>query len=153
MRITSFVKKTAIVPELVATTRDAAIAELVATLQQTGAFDSAYASDVLGAVMRREQLGSTGIGRGIAIPHSRHSSVSSLCGAFALSRQPGGLAFDAIDGEPVDVLVLMISPQDQPRPHLQALDCVVQTFKDDDVLARLRSCANADEIWAVLGGE
>ncbi len=152
MKITEFVKKTAIVPRLTATTRDDAIIELVQALQQTGAFESAHTGDVLAAVMRREQLGSTGIGRGIAIPHSRHSSVAQLAGVLAVTHLPVGIPFDAIDGEPVYLLVLMISPQDQPGLHLRALDCVVQTFKDDQTLAKVKVSTSSDEIWALLGG-
>jgi len=150
MQITTFVRKDAIIPQLAATTRDEAITELVKVLQSTGAFAVGYTGDVLAAVLRREQLGSTGIGRGIAIPHSRHSSVVQLAGALGLVKHPGGLGFEALDGESVDVLVLMISPQDQPGLHLRALDCVVQTFKEDSSLAALRTCTTAEQIWDFL---
>lgn len=152
MKITEFVKKTAIVHQLNSSTRDEAITELVQALQQTGAFEAAHTGDVLAAVMRREQLGSTGIGRGIAIPHSRHSSVAQLAGVLGVSHRPGGIAFEAIDDAPVSVMVLMISPQDQPGLHLRALDCVVQTFKDDQTLAKVKASTNSEEIWALLGG-
>jgi nitrogen PTS system EIIA component len=152
MKITEFLKKSAIVHKLKSSTRDEAITELVQALQQTGAFEAAHTSDVLAAVMRREQLGSTGIGRGIAIPHSRHSSVAQLAGVLGVSHLPGGIAFDAIDDAPVSVLVLMISPQDQPGLHLRALDCVVQTFKDDQILAKVKASTSSEEIWALLGG-
>jgi nitrogen PTS system EIIA component len=153
MRITQFLKRAAVIPALTAATRDAAIAEMVAALQAAGAFDPASTPDIVAAVHRREQLGSTGIGRGIAIPHSRHSSVSQLVGGLGVCRRPEGIGFDAIDGEPVFVLVLLISPQDQPGQHLRALDSVVQTFKDDGFLGRLRECPSADEMWALLSGE
>jgi mannitol/fructose-specific phosphotransferase system IIA component (Ntr-type) len=152
MKITEFVKKSAIVHQLISSTRDEAITELVQALQQTGAFEAAYTGDVLAAVMRREQLGSTGIGRGIAIPHSRHSSVAQLAGVLGVSHHPSGIAFEAIDDAPVSVMVLMISPQDQPGLHLRALDCVVQTFKDDQTLAKVKASTNSEEIWALLGG-
>lgn len=153
MRFTNFLKRGAILPDLAAGTREEAIAEMVAALHAAGAIDDASRADVTAAVLRREQLGSTGIGRGIAIPHSRHASASSLVGGLAVSRRAGGIPFDAIDGEPVFVLVLLVSPQDRPGEHLRALDCVVQTFKDDGTLARLRECQTADEMWAVVGGE
>ncbi len=150
MRITSFVSEAAIIPSLDATTRDECISVLVKRLEDTGAFAPEKSQEVLDAIMRREHLGSTGIGRGIAIPHSRHSAVSTLVGALAVCRVPGGINFDSIDGEPVDVIVLMISPQEQPGPHLRALDCVVQTFKDDAILNQLRACTTTQEIWATL---
>ena len=102
------------------------------------------------AVLRREQLGSTGIGHGVAIPHSRHRDVPNLVGTVAISR--GGLAFDSIDGEPVHVLVLLISPQDRPGDHLRALECVVQTMRDDAVVESLRAAGTHDDIWRLIGG-
>jgi PTS system fructose-specific IIA component/PTS system nitrogen regulatory IIA component len=150
MRMTSFLKRDAILPAVSATSRDDAIAEMVQALQAAGAFDPSGTPDIIAAVLRREQLGSTGIGRGIAIPHSRHASVSQLVGALALCPRPEGIGFDAIDGEPVHVMVLLISPQDQPGHHLRALDSVVQALRDDAFLARLRACQTADEIWGLL---
>lgn len=152
MRITQFLMRAALIPSLSATTRDEAITEMVRALEAAGAFDPGSTEDVVAAVLRREQLGSTGIGRGIAIPHSRHASVSQLVGGLAVCRRPEGIGFDAIDGEPVYVLVLLVSPQDRPGEHLRALDCVVQTFKDDGFLDRLRNCTSADEVWALLSG-
>lgn len=148
--MTSFLTRPAVIPALTAATRDEAIAEMVRAVQAAGAFDPANTPDVIAAVLRREQLGSTGIGRGIAIPHSRHSCVSQLVGGLALCPRPEGIAFDAIDGEPVHVMVLLISPQDQPGHHLRALDSVVQTLRDDAFLAQLRACKTADDIWALL---
>lgn len=150
MQITSFVSEAAIIPSLDVATRDECIAVLVKRLEDTGAFAPEKSKEVLDAIMRREHLGSTGIGRGIAIPHSRHSAVNTLVGALALCRKPGGINFESIDGEPVDVVVLMISPQEQPGPHLRALDCVVKTFKEDATLNQLRACTTTQDIWATL---
>jgi PTS system fructose-specific IIA component/PTS system nitrogen regulatory IIA component len=150
MQMTSFLMRAAVLPSLTATSRDEAIAEMVKVLEAAGAFEAASSNDIVAAVLRREQLGSTGIGRGVAIPHSRHSAVSRLVGGMALCRRPEGIEFNAIDGEPVHVLILLISPQDQPGHHLRALDCVVQTLKDDAFLTRLRGCTTADQMWAML---
>jgi PTS system fructose-specific IIA component/PTS system nitrogen regulatory IIA component len=148
MKLTSFLIREAIQPALKATTRDAAIAEMIRSLHTAGKLPGADLADITAAVLRREQLGSTGIGRGIAIPHSRHRDVPNLVGTVALA--PSGLAFDSIDGEPVQVLFLLISPDQQPGPHLRALEAVVQKTKDDSLLAKLRSAKTADEIWELL---
>ncbi len=150
MRMTSFLNRGAITPKLAAGTRDEAIGELVRSLHAAGAFETSQLPDIIAAVLRREQLGSTGIGQGVAIPHSRHSSVGQLVGALGLCSDPSGIPFDAIDGEPVHVLVLLISPQDQPGPHLRALDSVVQAFKDGELLKRLKACTTPDEIWSLI---
>src|SRR5204862_8292940 len=97
------------------------------------------------------QLGSTGIGRGIAIPHTKHPSVDRRTGTVALSQ--GGVAFDSIDGEPVYVFVLLLSPQDRPGDHLRALENVVRTMRDDGFVSALRKCSTREEIWRLLTAE
>ena len=148
MRLSSFIVREAIVPALVATTRDAAIGEIIQSLKSAGHFADADVADITAAVLRREQLGSTGIGHGVAIPHSRHRDVPNLVGTVAIS--PKGLAFDSIDGEPVHVLFLLISPDQQPGPHLRALDAVVQKTKDEALVSKLKASGSAEEIWALL---
>lgn len=150
MRMSNFVVRDAILPELAATTRDEAIREMVKSLHAAGQFLNTDLDDIVKAVIRRECLGSTGIGRGIAIPHSRHASVGQLVGTLAISR--GGLPFDSIDGEPVHILVLLISPQDRPGDHLRALENVVQTMRDDGFVKALKAATNRDEIWELLNG-
>lgn len=150
MRMCNFVVRDAILPVLAATTRDEAIREMVNSLHAAGQFLNTDLDDIVKAVVRRENLGSTGIGRGIAIPHSRHASVGQLVGTLAVSK--GGVPFDAIDGEPVHVLVLLISPQDRPGDHLRALENVVQTMRDDGFVKAIRAAANRDEIWDLLNG-
>ena len=148
MRLNSFIVREAILPDLKATTRDAAITEIIQSLKDAGHFTDADVADITAAVLRREQLGSTGIGHGVAIPHSRHRDVANLVGTVALSS--AGLAFESIDGEPVHVLFLLISPDQQPGPHLRALDAVVQKTKDEALVAQLKACRSADEIWTLL---
>ena len=88
-------------------------------------------ADIVRAVMRREELGTTGIGHGIAIPHSRHPSVDRLIGTLALSR--GGLPFESLDGEPVYVFFLLVSPQERPGDHLRALEWLKTPVARGDV--------------------
>ncbi|MGL6073287.1 MAG: PTS sugar transporter subunit IIA [Fimbriiglobus sp.] len=145
-----FVVREAVIPRLVSTDREGVIRELILSLRTSGHFQNTDIEDIVKAVMRREQLGSTGIGRTIAIPHSRHSSVTRLIGTVGIS-QPG-IAFDAVDGEPVHVLVLLISPQDRPGDHLRALESVVQTLRDDGTVAALRAATTTDQIWQLIGG-
>lgn len=148
MRMTHFVVRDAVQPALAATTREAVIRELVLSLHAAGRFHAPDPEDVVKAVLRRETLGSTGIGKGIAIPHSRHAAVSQLVGTIGLSKP--GVPFESIDGEPVHVFVLLVSPQDQPGPHLRALESVVQAMKDDEFVAALRACETRDQVWDLL---
>jgi PTS system fructose-specific IIA component/PTS system nitrogen regulatory IIA component len=150
MRMSHFVVRDAILPSLQATTKEGAIREMVQALHDAGQFPNTDLDDIVKAVLRREQLGSTGIGRGIAIPHSRHSSVNQLVGTIAISKQ--GIPFDSIDSEPAHVLVLLISPQDRPGDHLRALENVVQTMRDDEFVKALRGAETKDQIWNLIDG-
>jgi PTS system fructose-specific IIA component/PTS system nitrogen regulatory IIA component len=152
MAMGDFVCRDAIVPALAATTREGVIREMVESLAALGYFArEGEREEIVRAIQRREQLGSTGIGRGIAIPHTKHASVDRMLGTVALSRT--GVAFDSIDGEPVYVFVLLVSPQDRPGDHLRALENVVRTMRDDNFVRALRQCSTRDEIWRLLTAE
>src|SRR5262245_25745067 len=103
MRMSDFVVKDAIIPDVAATTKEAVVREMVEKLKAVGAFKGGEADDIVKAIMKREQLGSTGIGRGVAIPHTKHASVDRLVGSVAVSRN--GVNFESVDGEPVYVFV------------------------------------------------
>ncbi len=148
MAMTDFVVREAIVPALAATTKEAVVREIVESLRSTGYVSGDVADDIVRAILKREQLGSTGIGRGIAIPHTKHASVDRLTGTVALSK--GGVAFDSIDGEPVYVFVLLVSPQDRPGDHLRALENVVRTMRDDGFVKALRQADSKDAVWNLL---
>ncbi len=149
MRMTDFVVREAIIPELTATTKEAVIREMVASIGAAGYFKSGETEDIVKAVLKRELLGSTGIGRGVAIPHTKHNSVERLVGTVALSRH--GVAFDSLDGEPVHVFVLLISPQDRPGDHLRALENVSRCLRDDGFVKCLRQATTREAIWELLG--
>lgn len=148
MRMSNFMIQAAFLPELRSTTREGAIAELIASLQAAGGFDAADVPDITAAVLRREAMGTTGIGRGIAIPHSRHAAAAKLVGALGLSK--GGLWFDSVDEEPVHIVALVVSPQDQPALHLRALEAVVNGTRDDETVAKLKACTAAGAMWELI---
>src|SRR3954452_25291071 len=148
MAMKDFVVREAIVPALTSTTKEAVIREIVESLRSTGYVQADVSEDIVRAILKREQLGSTGIGRGIAIPHTKHPSVDRLTGTVALSQ--GGVAFDSIDGVPVYVFVLLISPQDRPGDHLRALENVVRAMRDDAFVKALRQAESKDAVWSLL---
>ena len=143
-----FLVRDALVPALAATTKEGAIRELVGSLQQAGYFQPAEVEAVVGEVLRREGLGSTGIGRGVAIPHSRHAGLPRLIGTLGLA--PAGIPFDSIDGQNVRLVFLLVSRPDQPGPHLHALETIVRVSESDEFLDRLAGCKTKDEIWAII---
>lgn len=162
MRLTNFLVRDAIIPNLAASAtgvdprdqtavrvvKQQVISEMVSALRKAGYFRDDDLQDIVKAVMRREELGTTGIGHGIAIPHSRHPSVDRLIGTLALARN--GLPFESLDSEPVHVFFLLVSPQDRPGDHLRALEAVVRTMRDEDFVRRLRACQTTEEIWVLL---
>ncbi len=148
MPLSQFVIRQAILPALTGTTREQVVREMVQSLVSAGSLLESDRDDVVKAVLRREALGSTGIGRNIAIPHSRHAAVSQLVGTVGVS--PVGIPFDSIDGEPVQIFVLLVSPQDRPADHLRALENVVKSMNDDLFVATLKSAKTVDEIWAAI---
>jgi PTS system nitrogen regulatory IIA component len=149
MRMTDFVVRDAIVPELTATSKEGVIREMIGSLAGAGYFKGTETEDIVKAVLKRELLGSTGIGRGVAIPHTKHNSVEKLIGTVALSRP--GVTFDSLDGEPVHVFVLLISPQDRPGDHLRALENVSRSLRDDGFVRSLRQATTREAIWDLLG--
>jgi PTS system nitrogen regulatory IIA component len=148
MHMSDFVIREAIVPDLQATSKEGVIREMVESLRTSGYFRGGEMEDVVKAILKREQLGSTGIGRAVAIPHSKHSTVERLIGTVAISR--GGVQFDSLDGEPVHVFVLLISPQDRPGDHLRALENVSRSLRDDGFVRSLRHATTRDEVWEFL---
>jgi len=148
MRMSDFVVREAINPELSANTKDGVIREMVEGLRAAGYFKAGEPEDIVKAILKRELLGSTGIGRGVAIPHTKHNSVDRLIGTVALSKP--GVAFDSLDGEAVYVFVLLISPQDRPGDHLRALENVSRCLRDDGFVRSLRQAPNRDAIWDLL---
>src|SRR5437763_554161 len=148
MRMSDFVVREAITPELKSAKKEDVIREMVESLRAAGYFKGGETEDIVKAVLKREQLGSTGIGRGVAIPHTKHASVERLIGTLAVSRP--GVNFDSLDGEPVHVFVLLVSPQDRPGDHLRALENVSRSLRDDGFVRSLRQAQTREAIWDLL---
>src|SRR5215469_11535318 len=148
MRMSDFVVRDAIIPDLAAVNKEGVIREMASGLRAAGCFRESDLEDVVRAILKRELLGSTGIGRGVAIPHTKHNSVERLIGTVALSSK--GIAFDSLDGEPVHVFVLLISPQDRPGDHLRALENVSRCLRDDGFVRSLRQAGSRENISALL---
>jgi nitrogen PTS system EIIA component len=155
MRMSDFVVRDAIIPQLAASAREkdkekeAVIREMVESLRAAGQFRTPDTNeDIVRAILKREELGSTGIGRGVAIPHTKHPGVDRLIGTLALSSR--GVDFKSLDGEPVFVFVLLISPQDRPGDHLRALENVSRCLRDDGFVKSLRQAKSREDVLALL---
>src|SRR5215207_6912778 len=108
MKLKDFIVAEAIVAELAASDRDGALRELVTSLAVGGALPADAVDDVVGALIKREQNGSTGFGKGVAVPHVKHPKVTKMAGT--LGRSAGGVDFAALDHQPVYSVVLLLSP-------------------------------------------
>ncbi len=148
MILSNFVIRDTIIPRLSETTRDGVLREMVRSLQKANFFQESEVDLIVEEVLKRERLGSTGIGRNIAIPHTRYSGIDRLIGTIGISSS--GIAYQSIDGEPVHVFILLISPQDRPADHLRALEAVVRTMKDDRFVQELRQTADKEDLWNLL---
>jgi len=146
--MSDFVVRESISPELTAATKEGVIREMVENLRVAGYFKGGEQDDIVKAILKREQLGSTGIGRGVAIPHTKHASVDRLIGTIGISRT--GVSFESLDGEPVNVFVLLVSPQDRPSDHLRALENVSRCLRDDTFVKSLRHATTREAIWTLL---
>jgi PTS system fructose-specific IIA component/PTS system nitrogen regulatory IIA component len=148
MKLTEFVVAKAINPDLKASSKDEAIRAMVAGLKQAGCIAPEHEQNIVAAIMKREELGSTGIGRGVAVPHTKHASVDSLIATVALC--PGGLDFASLDGEDVYILFLLVSPPDRPGDHLRGLETITRHLKNDDFCRFLRQSKSGTQVVDLL---
>jgi PTS system nitrogen regulatory IIA component len=148
MKLSDFVVRDAIKVDLKATGKEEAIREIVASLHDAGQLKAEDLEGVIKAILGREELGSTGIGQGVAVPHTRHPTATRLVGTVALSR--GGVDFAALDGEPVHIFFLLISPPNQPGDHLRALENISRHLKDEEFVSFLRQAKTRDQVTEVL---
>jgi nitrogen PTS system EIIA component len=148
IKLADFVVPEAILPDLRATTKEEAFHEMVDALRAAGCIAGADAEDVVQAVLRREGLGTTGVGDGVAFPEARHPAVARMVGTIALSR--GGVEFDAMDGGPVHILFLVVSPPNRPGDFLRAEEMISRLLLNDDFRDRLRRAGTREEVVGLL---
>lgn len=111
--------------------KEETIRKLVRTLVTAGRLAKEHEESVVAAILEREAAGSTAIGRGIAVPHAKHASATEFIGAVGLAKS--GIDFDALDREPVYLVLLLVSPLNRPGDELRLLSDVTRTFRDVDV--------------------
>lgn len=148
MELSDFLVEEALVEELAAEEKDGAIRELVLSLCEAGAIGQPDVEGVIEALMRREQLGSTGIGRGVAVPHACHPALEDLVGVFGHSSK--GVEFAALDGEPVHAIFLLLSPASPAGLHLGALALISRLLRNESYCRLLRSTQGRDELTELL---
>jgi len=138
MNISSFLDDGAVTTDLKAQhSKEDVIRELVELLVKAGSIKEKDAGKLVQILLKRESLGSTGIGQGVAIPHGKSDCVARLIAAFGVSR--AGVDFDSLDGEPVHLFFLLVAPEDSAGPHLKALARISRLLKDKHFRDSLRA--------------
>ena len=135
----------AILPRLKTANKKQALQEMAA---KAAALTGRDERDIFETLMQREKLGSTGVGHGVAIPHGKLPGLDRLVGVFALLDKP--IDFDSLDGEPVDVMFLLLAPESAGADHLKALARIARVLRDSDTAGRLREAGDAAAIYALL---
>ena len=148
MKFADFICEEAIAAQLAADDKESVIAEMVDSLVSAGKITDEDRDSIVKAIMKREELGSTGIGRGVAVPHTKHPSVDRLVGTVAISAE--GVDFDSLDGEKVQLFFLLISPPDRPGDHLRALENISRQLRDDTFCRFLKQAKTASDIQQLL---
>jgi PTS system fructose-specific IIA component/PTS system nitrogen regulatory IIA component len=148
MKFADFVCTKAVQAQLVADDKESVIREMVGALVKAEKIQQDDSDDIVKAILKREELGSTGIGRGVAVPHTKHPSVERLVGTVGIS--PDGVDFDSLDGEKVQLLFLLVSPPDRPGDHLRALENISRQLRDDMFCKFLKQAKSAEDICQLL---
>ena len=148
MKFVDFIVPDAIRAELAAGDKEGVIREMVQALTDAGQIEKDEFESIVKAILKREELGSTGIGRGVAVPHTKHPSVDRLVGNVAVSRE--GVDFDSLDGEKVNLFFLLISPPDRPGDHLRALENISRQLRDDTFCRFLKQAKTVEDIRQLL---
>src|SRR5688572_3845873 len=148
MKLKEFIVAEAIVPALESGDRDGALRELVTSLSTAGALPPDAVDEIVAALIKREQNGSTGFGKGVAVPHVKHAKVKQMVGT--VGRSAGGIDFAALDHQPVYSIFLLLSPDNAPQQHLQAMNIVFSNLQKDMFRRFLRQAATREGITELL---
>ena len=148
MKLKDFIVPQAIVSELASSDRDGALRELTEALAKAGALPEDAVDEIVAALVKREQNGSTGFGKGIAVPHVKHAKIQRMAGT--VGRSVAGIDFAALDHQPVFSVFLLLSPENQPQQHLQAMNIVFSNLQKDMFRRFLRQSATREAIVDLL---
>ena len=148
MRLTDFVVPEAILTSLDANTKAEAIRGMIEGLSSAGRIPASDTEAITSGILKREELGSTGIGNGVAVPHTKHPAVDRLTATVALSDR--GVDFDSLDGEAVHILFLLISPPDLPGDHLRGLESISRHLRNSNFCNFLRQAKTSTEVVELL---
>jgi nitrogen PTS system EIIA component len=145
MQVADIVDSRSVLPSLKVQNKKQLLQEIAHAASAVVAIDSRTIFETL---LQREKLGSTGLGEGIAIPHGKLKAIARVYGLFARLANP--IDFDAVDGQPVDLVFLLLAPEHAGADHLKALAKISRLLRDGEFAAKLRGTATAEGLYAIL---
>jgi len=145
MPLSDLLAPNAIFPLLKVSNKKQMLQELSAEAAKSTGSDERKIFEIL---LQRERLGSTGIGHGVAIPHGKLPKIERIYGLFARLEKP--IDFEALDGEPVDLVFLLLAPETAGADHLKALALIARLLRDPNIAKKLRNSRDANLLYAVL---
>jgi len=148
MKFADFICFEAMVTELQAKDCDGVITELVESLDKAGQLGKGNCKEITKAMIKREKEASTGMGKGIAVPHVKHSAVKDV--VAAIGQSSAGIDFSALDKQPVYSVILLVSPTDDPDKHLQAMENIFKHLQQEKFRKFLRQSQTAEQIESLL---
>jgi mannitol/fructose-specific phosphotransferase system IIA component (Ntr-type) len=148
MKLSEIVVADAVITELSNTDRDAVVGELVDSLVESGAIEGSHRDGVFNAIIERERRGSTGFGKGVAVPHVRHAHADRVSLAIGLSQR--GVDFNSLDKQPVYTVFLLVSPANKHEDHLRAMEVIFKNLSMDTFRRFLRQATSKDEVISLL---
>ena len=148
IKLTEIVAPEAIVVQMKSTGRDECIGELVDALIAGNPQLLPVRAELLKRVLDRERLGSTGFGKGVAVPHVKHLAQSKIAAAIGLSAR--GVDFNAMDKQPVYSIILLLSPENRPEEHLQAMEAIFKNLSKEAFRRLLRQASTLAEVQTLL---
>jgi len=148
VKLTEFISKKAIVPVLKATDKKGAIQELVQAARMAVTGERFVVAEIVDGIVAREKLGSTGIGAGVGVPHAQLEGIKNVIGAFGRCSPP--IEFSAVDGAPVDLVFLILSPPSKREAYLKALQKVMTALKRPNFVRFLKGAKTVREIEEIF---
>jgi mannitol/fructose-specific phosphotransferase system IIA component (Ntr-type) len=148
MKLREIVVEDAIIPCLKADKREDAVREMIQALVDAGTISTDQQDEFTKAVMSRERKGSTGFGNGVAVPHVKSTKIEKITVAVGISKE--GIEFNALDKQPVYSLFLLLSPEDRPEEHLDAMEAIFGNLSQDQFRKFLRQAESVEEVLTLL---
>ncbi|HLP84171.1 MAG TPA: PTS sugar transporter subunit IIA [Phycisphaerales bacterium] len=148
LKLSELVLEGAIVPSVAGTDRDSVVRELVAALAKAGAFPANLEKEIQTRTLERERKATTGFGRGVAVPHVKHTGITKMAAAIGLTQR--GLDFASLDKQPVYFVFLLASPEDKPEDHLRAMEVIFKNLNKESFRRHLRQCTTVEEVRQML---